>query len=164
MQLQAIIGDILYDLDIGGARASVDGDPVDVRVHRLSDDVIHLLVDGKSYVMTVVRVDERTVHVTHAGRTRVIGLKTPRDLLLDRLGMGVEPDLALQELRAPMPGLVLQVLVEPGSEVAPGDGLIVLEAMKMENELRADLPGKVKAVHVEAGSAVSKGELLLSFE
>jgi pyruvate carboxylase subunit B len=60
-------------------------------------------------------------------------------------------------VRAPMPGLVLRVEVEAGQEVAAGSGLVVLEAMKMENEIRASGPGRVKAVLVEPGQAVEKG-------
>jgi pyruvate carboxylase subunit B len=63
-----------------------------------------------------------------------------------------------------MPGLVLRVLVAPGQEVQPGQGLVVLEAMKMENELRATVGGRVKGVLVEAGMAVDKGKVLLEFE
>lgn len=64
-------------------------------------------------------------------------------------------------VRAPMPGLVLRVEVEAGQEVAAGSGLVVLEAMKMENEIRSSGPGRVKAVLVEAGQAVEKGAALV---
>jgi pyruvate carboxylase subunit B len=60
-----------------------------------------------------------------------------------------------------MPGLVLRLLVAPGQIVQPGDGLLVLEAMKMENELRATAPGVVRSVGVQAGQAVEKGQPLL---
>jgi biotin carboxyl carrier protein len=66
-------------------------------------------------------------------------------------------------LRAPMPGLVVRVLVEPGQEVAAGTGLVVLEAMKMENELKASADGVVSAVRSQAGSAVEKGQVLVEF-
>jgi pyruvate carboxylase subunit B len=64
-------------------------------------------------------------------------------------------------VRAPMPGLVLRVEVEAGQEVAAGGGLVVLEAMKMENEIRSPGPGKVKAILVEPGQAVEKGAPLV---
>ncbi len=60
-----------------------------------------------------------------------------------------------------MPGLVVRVLVEPGARVAAGEGLVVLEAMKMENELRAAGPGVVRAVHAAPGEAVDKGQVLV---
>ncbi len=67
-------------------------------------------------------------------------------------------------LRAPMPGLIVRVHVKPGDAVQPGQGLVVMEAMKMENELRATAAGTVKAVTVAPGIAVEKGALLLEFE
>jgi pyruvate carboxylase subunit B len=67
-------------------------------------------------------------------------------------------------LAAPMPGLVVRVLAKAGDRVQPGQGLIVIEAMKMENELRATAPSVVRAVRVDAGSAVEKGAVLVEFE
>ena len=66
-------------------------------------------------------------------------------------------------LRAPMPGLVVRVLVEAGQEVAAGAGVVVLEAMKMENELKAPSAGVVGAIRVGAGEAVEKGQVLVEF-
>ncbi len=87
-------------------------------------------------------VDERTRHIrslTGEGRQRA--------------GAG--------EIKAPMPGLVLRVLVEPGQRVEAGAGLVVLEAMKMENQIKAPAAGVVAAVRVEAGKAVEKGQVLV---
>jgi len=67
-------------------------------------------------------------------------------------------------LRAPMPGLIVQLRVKPGDHVSAGDGLVVMEAMKMENELRAPAAGTVRAVHVSVGAAVEKGALLVELE
>lgn len=67
-------------------------------------------------------------------------------------------------LAAPMPGLVVRVLVRSGDRVQPGQGLIVMEAMKMENELRATAPSVVRAVRVDAGNAVEKGAVLVEFD
>lgn len=87
-------------------------------------------------------VDERTRHIrslTGEGRQRA--------------GAG--------EVKAPMPGLVLRVHVAPGQRVAAGEGLVVLEAMKMENQIKAPAAGVVEAVRVGAGTAVEKGQVLL---
>jgi pyruvate carboxylase subunit B len=67
-------------------------------------------------------------------------------------------------LRAPMPGLVVRVVAEPGQRVSAGGGVVVLEAMKMENELKAAVEAVVKAVRVRAGEAVEKGQVLVEFE
>ena len=67
-------------------------------------------------------------------------------------------------LIAPMPGLIVRVSVKPGDEVRAGQGLVVMEAMKMENELRAIAAGRVKTVQAQAGMAVEKGALLVELE
>ena len=67
-------------------------------------------------------------------------------------------------LRAPMPGLIVALRVKVGDTIAAGDGLVVMEAMKMENELRAAAAGIVRAVHVTVGAAVEKGALLVELE
>jgi glutaconyl-CoA decarboxylase len=67
-------------------------------------------------------------------------------------------------LKAPMPGKVVLVEVQVGQAVRPGDGLIVLEAMKMENEFRAAAAGTVKEIRVEAGQAVNPGDVLVVIE
>jgi len=69
-----------------------------------------------------------------------------------------------QPLRAPMPGLVIRIDIAEGDLVSPGDGLLIVEAMKMENELRAMAPARVHRVHVSAGDAVEKNQLLVEFE
>ncbi len=67
-------------------------------------------------------------------------------------------------LVAPMPGLVVRVTVQPGDVVAAGQGLVVMEAMKMENELRAPAAGTVKSVRVVPGTAIEKGAVLVELE
>ena len=68
------------------------------------------------------------------------------------------------KLKAPMPGKVLEVMVEVGQEVAKGEGLLILEAMKMENVLKAEDGGIVKSVNVSVGEAVEKNNVLIEFE
>ncbi len=67
-------------------------------------------------------------------------------------------------VKAPMPGLVIRVNVAVGDQVAAGQGLVVIEAMKMENELRSVAPGRVRAIHAVLGQAVEKGALLVEIE
>jgi pyruvate carboxylase subunit B len=75
--------------------------------------------------------------------------------------VGTAGPQAGQVLKAPMPGLVVRVLVEEGDQVTAGQGLVVLEAMKMENELKASVAGVVGSVRAVAGSTVEKGQVLL---
>lgn len=134
--------------------ADVDGTPV--RLVHVGDRVYRVIVreragrgsytlwlDGFNY--EIEALDERT--------------RAIRDLTAAQAGpAGPAP------LVAPMPGLIVRVNVEAGDTVAAGQGLVVMEAMKMENELRASGAGRVKAVHASAGEAVDKGALLVELE
>ena len=73
-------------------------------------------------------------------------------------------DHGVAEIVAPMPGKVVRVLVEVGAEVAAGDGIVVVEAMKMQNEMKSPKPGKVIALHAEIGTTVNAGEVLAVIE
>lgn len=102
-----------------------------------------LWIDGYNY--DVEALDERT--------------RTIRDLTAEAAGpTGPKP------LVAPMPGLIVRIQVAPGDEVQAGQGLVVMEAMKMENELRASAAGRVKRVAVSPGAAVEKGATLIELE
>lgn len=163
MKFQALVHDRSFDLALGGDTLTLDGAPVDATFQRIAPNEVLLLLDGRSYPFTAEPQQDGTVRLTHAGRSLTVRVKTERDLLLEEFGVEETGTAVERELRAPMPGLVLSVLVEPGQEVAEGAGLVVLEAMKMENELRAAAAATVAAVHVEPGSPVGKNDLLVSF-
>ena len=164
MKFQALVHERALDLDLDGDTLTVDGEPVAFSFQKITEREVLLLLDGRSFTFTVEEGEGGTTRLTHHGRSLDVRLKTERDLLLESLGMETGESAADRELKAPMPGLVLSVLVEPGQEVEAGDGLVVLEAMKMENELRAQHDATVAAVHVGPGAAVGKNDLLISFE
>ena len=87
-----------------------------------------------------------------------------REVLMERMGIEDGVDEASKDLRAPMPGKVLEVLVNEGQTVEEGEAMLVLEAMKMENVLRAGAAGVVATIGVEAGHAVEKEAVLISME
>ncbi len=87
----------------------------------------------------------------------------PIDALLDQLGIAATAAKGPEVLVAPMPGLVLRIDAQPGTEVTAGQTLLVLEAMKMENNLKSPVSGIVADVYVQAGQAVEKGAKLIRF-
>lgn len=87
-----------------------------------------------------------------------------REQLMERMGLEEAGAAASKELRAPMPGKVIDVLVQEGQPVEEGEPVLVLEAMKMENVLRAGGDGVVASIHVEAGQAVEKEAVLVALE
>ena len=163
MKFQALVHDQPVDLELDGGALTIDGERADYTFRRIAPNEVLLILDGRSFPFTVEPQNDGTVQLTHAGRSLPVRVKTERDLLLESFGVEDTASAAERELRAPMPGLVLSVLVEPGQEVAEGAGLVVLEAMKMENELRATTAATIATVHVAPGSPVGKNDLLISF-
>lgn len=161
---RALVGERTFDFELKDGRLRIDGEPVDHAFEPTTPGCYWLLIDGRSRSVVVEPVGPDRFRVTIDGRTTEVQVQDERALLLERFGWDDAAGSAARELHAPMPGLVLRVLVEAGQAVKPGDGLVVLEAMKMENELRADAAGVVKAVHVGQGEAVGKNALLVEFE
>ena len=161
---RAEIGDRTFDIVVDDDGVSVNGAPVACCFDAVGAGHFSLLVEGRSLPVVVEAAEGGQVRVNLRGRQTVVRLKTAQDLLLERFGVTGDEAEARREVHAPMPGLVLAVLVEPGQAVCTGDGLVVLEAMKMENELRAPADGVVNAVHVVPGEAVGKNDLLIEFE
>jgi len=121
------------------------------------DGTWSILVGGRSYVVAILGAGEISVN----GRVFHIDVFDPREL---RGRRSAADSRGPQAIAAPMPGRVIRVLVEPGQEVAAGEGLIVVEAMKMQNEMKAPRAGRVAAVKTVAGSTVSAGDVLLVIE
>jgi biotin carboxyl carrier protein len=127
---------------------------------------------GQWWVRTGLRNHRVSVLPLSGGRweVRVDGVsdhwqvRNLREVLMERMGIDEDIDTQALELRAPMPGKVLEILVEEGQTVEEGEALLVLEAMKMENVLRAGAAGVVSSIGVEAGSAVEKEAVLISLE
>jgi Acetyl/propionyl-CoA carboxylase, alpha subunit len=162
---QAVVGDRTFDLSfedgvLDEGHVVINGDRKPYSVVELRDGYLSLIVDGKSLPVSVEAVGEGRMQVTIAGRRTEVEVKDERDLLVDEFGLGAD-EAAGGDIRAPMPGLVLEVLVEEGDHVTPDQGLLVLEAMKMENELAAPSGGVVAAIHVEEGEAVDKNDVLI---
>ena len=95
------------------------------------------------------------------GVRKEVRVMDERAQLLERMGMSVRAVLASGDIKAPMPGKVLQVLVNAGDKVEEGQALLVLEAMKMENVLRSAGEGSVGRIHADAGQAVEKDAVLI---
>ena len=92
-----------------------------------------------------------------------INLKDKMDLLLEKMGISMAAVNAVNDLKAPMPGLVLEVIAKVGQEVKKGDQLIILEAMKMENVLKAAGDAVIKSIEVSKGDSVEKNQVLIKF-
>jgi len=165
MKFEAEVGGQTVPIEITGEagryRVVVDGEERAVDARRVGEGLWSIVLDAASHVanisehdgVSLVEVDGETYSIRVEEESRYI-IRT----------RGGRAGSSGQVLKAPMPGKVVLVEVEVGQAVQPGDGLIVLEAMKMENEFRAAAAGTVKEVRVEAGQAVNPGDVLVVIE
>lgn len=145
---------------------SLNGTTVDWDLLELRNDTFHIIKDNKSYNATLIsfNTEEKTMVLNVNGNDYEVSIKDKNDLLLQQLGISVKTSSAIQLLKAPMPGLIINVSVNTGDEVKKGDTLIILEAMKMENVIKSPRDGKIKKVSVELRKAVEKNQVMLEFE
>ena len=151
---------------------AVDGEQVTVagRTHTASlglvpgSPVRHLMLDGRAEALAMEAEGGGRWTVTHRGDRWEIEVIDERTRHIRSLTGSGDRTRGPAILKAPMPGLVVRVQVEPGQSVAAGAGVVVLEAMKMENELRAPAAATVRAVRVREGEAVEKGQPLVEFD
>ena len=126
----------------------------------------HLLDHHQSYQVEVLNIDlaNKELSLLVNGNTYSLEIKDELDLLVKELGFSTGGTQKQKFINAPMPGLILDILVEEGAEIQKGDPLLILEAMKMENILKAEGEGVVKNIEAIKGAAVEKGQLLIEME
>ncbi len=129
------------------------------------DNQFHIIYKNQSFSLSANEIDHenKTCTITINGKKIHFELKDDYAELLEKMGMASGTSKKVNEFKAPMPGLVLRLLVKEGDMVKKGDGLLILEAMKMENILKSVGEGVVKKIHVAEKGKVEKGQLLLSF-
>jgi len=152
-------------------QATLDEQTRQVDARAASGAVLSLLIDGVSYDADIERVkvkadDELAHHLNVRVHSAVIPVEVldGRSRALRDIAGSAGATSGRQEIVAPMPGKVVKVLVEVGAEVEAGQGLVVVEAMKMENELQSPLAGKVVEIKAETGTTVDGGTVLIIVE
>jgi len=135
-------------------------------VIKIEDNQFHILQDNFSYKTKIIKTDflskKYTVKVN--GNSYQINFSDSLDLLIGQMGFELGQTKQINVIKAPMPGLVLEINVKIGQEVQQGDNLLILEAMKMENIFTSPRAGIIKSITINKGQTVDKGQLLLTFE
>ena len=158
------VGDERIPVTQSQDKLSINGREADVSLVELGPKSYSLLLGNSSHVIHIAHQTDTYITLTVDGQTLVANFVSERSELITRYGQQQTVQKTTTELRAPMLGLVTQVLVNPGDSVVSGQGLVVLEAMKMENELRSPIDGRIGQVHVEEGESVTVNAILVEFE
>lgn len=145
---------------------SINGEPYTLDLVGDAENGFHLIEKDRSYRIQIEKADyrEKMFRLQINGKPYEFVAADRFDLLLKKLGMEHLGASVVNDLKAPMPGLVLDIRVTEGESVSKGQALLVLEAMKMENVLKAESDATIKAIHCEKGAAVEKNQVLIEFD
>lgn len=125
-----------------------------------------ILIDGKTFKAELIGFNEQEKKfiILINGKKYMAQAADEFDLLLKKMGFDASSTQKIKELKAPMPGMVLSIVVNEGDQVKKGDTLLVLEAMKMENSIKSPGEGKIKQILAQKGKPVEKNQVLIVFE
>jgi biotin carboxyl carrier protein len=131
----------------------------------LGNQHFHVIENHKSFEAELLELNKEEKYVLIKVNAQVyrFDVSDQYDILLREMGLDKLNQHTVKELKAPMPGLVLQVMVQVGDEIKKGDNLLILEAMKMENILKAPADATVKSILIKAGDKVEKNQVLIQF-
>ncbi len=156
--MKVILGDQSFDID---SKAEQNWDLIETKKNHY-----HLVHNHQSINVEVINIDTegKTITLKVNDQIHEASIKSKMDLLLEKLGMSNQNKKKVNAIKAPMPGLVLNVNVKVGDEIEKGDGVLVLEAMKMENLLKSPGAGVVKSIDIKVGDAVEKNQVLIQLD
>jgi biotin carboxyl carrier protein len=162
---QVSVNDKKFEILTDGDEITIDGQPLNWDVVKISDGYFHIIHHQQSYRAEIVNLDAASKTFTWKINNRIytVQLKDKFDLLLDKLGMSHGTGSKINSIKAPMPGLIIDLKVNEGDTVQRGDPLLILEAMKMENIIKSPGDSVVKTVKIKRGDSVEKNQVLIEF-
>ncbi len=133
-------------------------------IHKIKENKYHIILNDKSFQLELISINnvEKTINLKLNNSLKTLVFKDKFDLLLQNLGLNIENSNLAKTLKAPMPGMILKVLVEVGQSIKKGDAMIILEAMKMENILKAPQDCVIKSIQATKGTVVEKNQTLIN--
>ncbi len=137
----------------------------DLDIIEIKKGSFHIIKANISYNAEVLKAntEEKSFIIRVNGNKYTVQLKDKYDELLEKLGMNNTSAAKIKDIKAPMPGLVVDIRVKEGDEIKKGDALVVLQAMKMENILKCPADVTIKRIHVKKDDAIEKNQLIISF-
>jgi biotin carboxyl carrier protein len=141
-----------------------DSNPSELKV--LGENVYSVQNGDSDLILEVLKVDlaDKTMTIRSSHRTFDIVFKDELDLVLDKMGIKRSAEVVSKNIKAPMPGKVLEVLAKVGDKIMKGDNVLILEAMKMENVIKAEMDCIIKKIHIAKLENVEKNQILIELD
>ncbi|KYG80696.1 biotin carboxyl carrier protein [Roseivirga ehrenbergii] len=143
----------------------LNGSDFDWNISKTSKDKFQITKDGKKLNAEVIGYERenKVVEIKINNQIYNVSVKDKMDQLLQKMGITNLSSSTIKDVKAPMPGLIHDILVEVGQEVKKGDQLMILEAMKMENVLKSPGAGTIASIEISKGDSVEKNQILIKF-
>jgi len=135
-------------------------------VNVLGNHVYEIEKDDSRLILEVLKIDltEKSITIRSNHRTYDLIFKDQLDLVLDKMGIKRTSELVNKNVKAPMPGKVLELLAKEGDTLSKGDNILILEAMKMENVIKAEVDCVIKKIHISSQQNVEKNQVLIELD
>lgn len=135
-------------------------------VNVLGNNVYQIEREDSTLILEVLKVDltEKSMTIRSNHRTYDLIFKDHLDLVLDKMGIKRTSELVNKNVKAPMPGKVLELLAKEGDTLSKGDNILILEAMKMENVIKAEVDCVIKKIHISSQENVEKNQVLIELD
>jgi biotin carboxyl carrier protein len=162
---KAIVNKHAFEISGHGENLLVNNEHFAWDAVEITDGYFHIIYQQKSYRAEIVKVDlpTKTFSIKINGRIYPVTVQDKFDILLEKMGMSAANTGKINSIKAPMPGLIIDLKVKEGDHVKHNDPLLILEAMKMENIIKSPGEGIVKSVKIKKGSSVEKNQVLIEF-
>lgn len=153
-----------FEIELHNEDVKIDGKSISLDIKKISQNDFHTLYKNKSFNVELLNIDKQNKLLKLAvnGNVYEIEIKDRYDLLLEKMGLNSSGASKENEIKAPMPGLILDLIVKEGEAVSKGDGVLILEAMKMENILKAPGDCIIKKIRVKKNEKVDKNQVLIT--
>jgi len=157
--------DTPFAIDFTANGPVVNNQPFAWDLVQINNSTVHILLNNRSFTAELIEMDvtTKTVKMSVNGHLYTVQLKDRFDLLLEQMGMSAAATTKVNDIKAPMPGLIVGINVQPGDAVKKGDAVLILEAMKMENLIKAAGDGIIRTIRVGKGDRVEKNQVLIEF-